>query len=76
MTPSAPASPSQLSNAPAPAALTPAQAAGLDDPELLAQCIVEMPAGSALEDTAATLHDLGAYLAKQPEVQNLQGNAR
>ncbi|WP_051631452.1 efflux RND transporter permease subunit [Sphaerotilus natans] len=39
------------------------------------QVIVEMPAGSALEDTAATLHDLGAYLAKQPEVQNLQGYA-
>ena len=39
------------------------------------QVIVEMPAGSALEDTAATLHDLGAWLAKQPEVQNLQGYA-
>jgi multidrug efflux pump subunit AcrB len=39
------------------------------------QVVVEMPAGSALEDTAATLHDLGAYLAKQPEVLNLQGYA-
>ena len=39
------------------------------------QVVVEMPAGSALEDTAATLQDLGAYLAKQPEVLNLQGYA-
>jgi len=29
-------------------ALTPAQAAGLDDPELLAQCVVEVPVGSSL----------------------------
>jgi len=29
-------------------ALTPAQAAGLDDPELLAQCIVDVPVGSSL----------------------------
>jgi multidrug efflux pump subunit AcrB len=39
------------------------------------QVVVEMPASSALEDTAATLQDLGAYLAKQPEVLNLQGYA-
>jgi len=39
------------------------------------QVVVEMPAGSALEDTAATLQDLGAWLAKQPEVLNLQGYA-
>jgi len=39
------------------------------------QVVVEMPAGSALEDTAATLQDLGAYLAKQPEVLDLQGYA-
>jgi multidrug efflux pump subunit AcrB len=39
------------------------------------QVLVEMPAGTPLEDTAATLHELGAYLAQQPEVQNLQGYA-
>ena len=39
------------------------------------QVVVEMPAGSALEDTAATLHDLGAFLAQQPEVTHLQAYA-
>ncbi len=39
------------------------------------QVVVEMPAGTALEDTAGTLHDLGAFLAKQPEVLNLQAYA-
>jgi multidrug efflux pump subunit AcrB len=39
------------------------------------QVLVEMPAGTPLEDTAATLHDLGAFLAQQPEVQDLQGYA-
>ncbi len=39
------------------------------------QVLVEMPAGTPLEDTAATLHELGAYLARQPEVQDLQGYA-
>lgn len=39
------------------------------------QVLVEMPAGTPLEDTAATLHELGAYLAQQPEVQDLQGYA-
>ncbi|MDP3700241.1 MAG: efflux RND transporter permease subunit [Hylemonella sp.] len=39
------------------------------------QVLVEMPAGAPLEDTAATLHELGAYLAQQPEVQDLQGYA-
>jgi multidrug efflux pump subunit AcrB len=39
------------------------------------QVMVEMPAGSALEDTAATLHELGEFLAKQPEVTNLQAYA-
>jgi len=39
------------------------------------QVVVEMPAGSALEETAATLNDLGAYLAQQPEVLNLQAYA-
>ena len=39
------------------------------------QLVVEMPAGTPLEDTAATLHDLGAFLARQPEVRDLQGYA-
>ena len=39
------------------------------------QVVVEMPAGSALEDTAATLHELGALLAQQPEVTHLQAYA-
>ena len=39
------------------------------------QVVVDMPAGTALEDTAATLHDLGAFLARQPEVVNLQAYA-
>ncbi|MBI2732780.1 MAG: efflux RND transporter permease subunit [Aquabacterium sp.] len=37
--------------------------------------VVEMPAGTPLEDTAATLQDMGAFLARQPEVLNLQGYA-
>ncbi|MCC9648820.1 efflux RND transporter permease subunit [Rubrivivax sp. JA1029] len=37
--------------------------------------VVDMPAGTPLEDTAATLHELGAYLAAQPEVRDLQGYA-
>ena len=39
------------------------------------QVVVEMPAGSPLEATAATLHDLGAFLAQQPEVSDLQAYA-
>ena len=39
------------------------------------QVVVEMPAGTPLENTAATLHELGAFLAKQPEVLNLQAYA-
>ncbi len=39
------------------------------------QVVVDMPAGTALEDTAATLHDLGDFLARQPEVVNLQAYA-
>ncbi len=39
------------------------------------QVIVDMPAGTPLEDTAATLQELGAFLAKQPEVTHLQGYA-
>ena len=39
------------------------------------QVIVDMPAGTPLENTAATLHDLGQFLARQPEVRDLQGYA-
>jgi multidrug efflux pump subunit AcrB len=39
------------------------------------QVVVEMPAGTPLEDTAAALGDMGAFLAKQPEVLNLQAYA-
>ncbi|MCP5269926.1 MAG: efflux RND transporter permease subunit [Burkholderiaceae bacterium] len=37
--------------------------------------VVDMPAGTALEDTAAALQEMGAYLVKQPEVRDLQGYA-
>jgi len=39
------------------------------------QVVVDMPAGTPLENTAATLQDLGVFLAKQPEVLNLQSYA-
>ncbi|WP_114972219.1 efflux RND transporter permease subunit [Rhodoferax ferrireducens] len=39
------------------------------------QVVVEMPAGTPLENTAATLHELGAFLAQQPDVLNLQAYA-
>jgi multidrug efflux pump subunit AcrB len=39
------------------------------------QLVVEMPAGTPLEDTAAALQEMGAYLATQPEVRDLQGYA-
>jgi multidrug efflux pump subunit AcrB len=39
------------------------------------QVVVEMPAGTPLENTAAALHELGGYLAQQPEVLNLQAYA-
>ncbi|MBX3603818.1 MAG: efflux RND transporter permease subunit [Piscinibacter sp.] len=39
------------------------------------QLVLEMPAGTPLEETAATLQDLGAHLAAQPEVRDLQGYA-
>ena len=39
------------------------------------QVVVEMPTGTPLENTAATLHELGAFLAQQPEVLNLQAYA-
>jgi multidrug efflux pump subunit AcrB len=39
------------------------------------QLVVDMPAGTPLEDTAATLQEMGAFLADQPEVRDLQGYA-
>jgi multidrug efflux pump subunit AcrB len=39
------------------------------------QLVLDMPAGTPLENTAAALHDLGAFLARQPEVRDLQGYA-
>ncbi|MDP1900552.1 MAG: efflux RND transporter permease subunit [Rubrivivax sp.] len=39
------------------------------------QLVVDMPAGTPLEDTAAALHEMSAFLARQPEVENLQGYA-
>jgi multidrug efflux pump subunit AcrB len=39
------------------------------------QVVVDMPAGTPLESTAAALHDMGAFLAGQPEVRDLQGYA-
>jgi multidrug efflux pump subunit AcrB len=39
------------------------------------QVVVDMPAGTALEDTAATLQELGSFLATQPEVTHLQAYA-
>jgi multidrug efflux pump subunit AcrB len=37
--------------------------------------VVDMPAGTALEDTAAALHEMASHLARQPEVLHLQGYA-
>ncbi|HLT25120.1 MAG TPA: efflux RND transporter permease subunit, partial [Zeimonas sp.] len=39
------------------------------------QLVVDLPAGTALEDTAAALHELSAFLAGQPEVRDVQGYA-
>ena len=39
------------------------------------QVVLEMPAGTPLETTAQVLQELGAHLAKQPEVRDLQGYA-
>ncbi len=39
------------------------------------QIVVEMPAGTPLENTAAALQDMSAWLAKQPEVRDMQGYA-
>ncbi len=39
------------------------------------QVVVDMPAGTPLERTAALLHELGAYLATVPEVRDYQAYA-
>ncbi|MFT3818412.1 MAG: efflux RND transporter permease subunit [Rubrivivax sp.] len=39
------------------------------------QLVLDMPAGTPLEDTAAALQELGTYLSRQPEVLDLQGYA-
>jgi multidrug efflux pump subunit AcrB len=39
------------------------------------QLVVDMPAGTPLENTAAALQELGGFLARQPEVRDLQGYA-
>lgn len=39
------------------------------------QVVVDMPVGTPLEETAATLRELGAYLATVPEVQHYQAYA-
>jgi multidrug efflux pump subunit AcrB len=39
------------------------------------QVVVDMPAGTPLEVTAAALHDMGAYLATVPEVTDYQAYA-
>jgi len=39
------------------------------------QVVLEMPVGTPLETTAATLQEMGAYLGSQPEVRDVQGYA-
>jgi len=39
------------------------------------QIVVDMPTGTALEQTSAVLHEIGTYLAKVPEVTDYQGYA-
>ena len=39
------------------------------------QVVVDMPAGTPVENTAAVLHEMGAYLATVPEVTDVQGYA-
>jgi multidrug efflux pump subunit AcrB len=39
------------------------------------QVVLDMPAGTPLEDTSAALQDMTAFLAAQPEVTNVQGYA-
>jgi multidrug efflux pump subunit AcrB len=39
------------------------------------QVVVDMPAGTPVESTAAVLHEMGAYLATVPEVTDVEGYA-
>ncbi len=39
------------------------------------QVVLDMPAGSALEDTAAVLQDIASYVSRQKEVRHVQGYA-
>ncbi len=39
------------------------------------QVVVDMPSGTALEQTSAVLHEIGAYLATVPDVTDYQGYA-
>ena len=39
------------------------------------QVVVDMPAGTPVENTAAVLHEMGAYLATVPEVTDFEGYA-
>ena len=39
------------------------------------QVVVDMPVGTPLEDTAKVLHDIGAYIAKVPEVTHYEAYA-
>jgi multidrug efflux pump subunit AcrB len=39
------------------------------------QIVVDMPTGTALEQTAGVLHDIGAYIATVPKVTDYQGYA-
>ena len=39
------------------------------------QIVVDMPTGTALEQTSAVLHEIGAYLSTVPEVTDYQGYA-
>ena len=39
------------------------------------QVVVDMPAGTPVEDTAAALQDMSAFLAQQPEVTHMQAYA-
>jgi multidrug efflux pump subunit AcrB len=39
------------------------------------QVVVDMPAGTPVENTAAVLHEMGAYLATVPEVSDFEGYA-
>jgi multidrug efflux pump subunit AcrB len=39
------------------------------------QVVVDMPTGTALEQTSAVMHEIGAYLTKVPEVTDYEGYA-